>query len=155
RPRRRMKGMTVTRHSLHARPGVARRLAAGLLAATVTLAPALNGRSTAQAAGERVNIWLTTTDDAAGRHVTRGLQQQTAIAFAAGTGGSGQTIFVDETTRFQQFSGAGASFTDTAAWLMNSSGALSSATRSSVMQQLFDPGAGIGLSFLRNPMGAS
>ncbi|HMG54151.1 MAG TPA: glycoside hydrolase family 30 beta sandwich domain-containing protein, partial [Kofleriaceae bacterium] len=38
---------------------------------------------------------------------------------------------------------------------MNSSGALSSATRSSVMQKLFDPSAGIGLSFLRNPMGAS
>ncbi|HEX3481578.1 MAG TPA: ricin-type beta-trefoil lectin domain protein [Kofleriaceae bacterium] len=38
---------------------------------------------------------------------------------------------------------------------MNSSGALSSATRTSVMQQLFDPNAGIGLSFLRNPMGAS
>ncbi|HEX3762058.1 MAG TPA: ricin-type beta-trefoil lectin domain protein [Kofleriaceae bacterium] len=145
----------MTTHSLHARPGMARRLAASLLAATITLAPALSGRGAAHAAGERVNIWLTTTDDAAGRHVTRGLQPQAAIAFAAGTAGNGQTISVDETTRFQQFSGAGASFTDTAAWLMNGSGALSSATRSSVMQQLFDPGAGIGLSFLRNPMGAS
>ena len=143
------------RYSHLARPGLARRLAAALLAATITLGPALGGHAVSHAAGERVSIWLTTTDDAAGRHVTRGLQPQASIAFAAGTAGSGQTIFVDETTRYQQFAGAGASFTDTAAWLMNSSGALSSATRTSVMQQLFDPSAGIGLSFLRNPMGAS
>jgi glucosylceramidase len=142
-------------HSLLPRPGVARRLVATLVSGAVVMAPALSGRTVSHAAGERVAIWLTTTDDAAGRHVTRGLQAQTPIAFTAGTAGSGQTIVVDETTRFQQFSGAGASFTDTAAWLMNSSGALSSATRTSVMQQLFDPSAGIGLSFLRNPMGAS
>ena len=108
----------------------------------------------AHAAGESVNIWLTTTDDSGGRHVTRGLQQQTPISF--GNGGSGtQNITVDENTRYQQFTGAGASFTDTAAWLMNSSGALSSTTRTQVMQQLFDPNSGIGLDFLRNPMGAS
>jgi glucosylceramidase len=130
-------------------------VAATLASVALLATPAVTGRTIAHAANERVSIWLTTTDDAAGRHVTRGLQPQTAIAFAAGTAGGGQTIVVDENTRFQQFSGAGASFTDTAAWLMNSSGALSSATRTSVMQKLFDPSAGIGLSFLRNPMGAS
>ncbi|MFL6072379.1 MAG: ricin-type beta-trefoil lectin domain protein [Mycobacteriales bacterium] len=108
----------------------------------------------ARAAGETVNIWLTTTNDQGGRNVTRGLQQQAPIAF--GTGGSaGQTITVDENTTYQRFVGAGASFTDTAAWLMNSSGALSASTRASVMQKLFDPVNGIGLDFLRNPMGAS
>lgn len=142
-------------HFLLARPSIARRLAATLLSAVVIVAPAVTGRTISHAAGEIVAIWLTTTDDDAGRHVTRGLQQQTSIAFATGTAGGGLTIIVDENTRFQQFSGAGASFTDTAAWLMNSSGALSSATRTSVMQKLFDPSAGIGLSFLRNPMGAS
>jgi glucosylceramidase len=143
------------RHHPLSRPGIGRRVAATLLSAALVLAPALTGRAPAHAAGERVTIWLTTTDDSAGRHVTRGLQQQASIAFAAGTAGAGQTVIVDENSRFQQFSGAGASFTDTAAWLMNSSGALSSATRTSVMQKLFDPGVGIGLSFLRNPMGAS
>lgn len=118
-------------------------VAAGLLAATP-----------ARAAGETVNIWLTTTDDAGGRHVVRGLQQQVPVSFAAGTGG-GQNITVDENTRFQQFVGGGASFTDTAAWLMNSSGALSASTRADVMQKVFSPTAGIGLGFLRNPMGAS
>lgn len=109
----------------------------------------------AHAAGEQVTAWLTTTDDAAGRHVTRGLQAQTPFAFSSGTGGSGENITVDENTRYQTFTGGGASFTDTAAWLMNSSGALSTATRNATMTKLFSPTDGIGLSFLRNPMGAS
>lgn len=50
--------------------------------------------------------------------------------------------------------GAGASFTDSAAWLIHGSGALSASTRDAVMRQLFDPVNGIGLSFTRNPMGA-
>jgi glucosylceramidase len=143
------------RSALRSRPGTGRRLSAALLSTALIATPALTGHAPARAAGEHVNVWFTTTDDAAGRHVTRGLQAQASGTFAAGTAGTGQTIVVDETTRFQQFSGAGASFTDTAAWLMNSSGALSAASRTSVMQKLFDPSAGIGLSFLRNPMGAS
>ncbi|WP_329123331.1 ricin-type beta-trefoil lectin domain protein [Streptomyces sp. NBC_01465] len=111
--------------------------------------------SSASAANEPVNIWLTTTDDSGGRHVTRGLQQQTPISFQSGSGGSGENITVDENTRYQTFTGGGASFTDTAAWLMKSSGALSQATRDATMQKLFSPTNGIGLSFLRNPMGAS
>jgi glucosylceramidase len=109
----------------------------------------------AQAAGETVNVWLTTTDDAKGVNVTRGLQQQTPTSFTAGTGTGGQTINVNENTTYQQFEGAGASFTDSAAWLLNSSNLLSASTRNSVMQKLFDPNAGIGISFLRNPIGAS
>jgi glucosylceramidase len=120
-----------------------------LLVAGVLAAPAAN------AANEPVNIWLTTTNDSGGRNVTRGLQQQTPISFSAGTGTGQQTITVDENTRYQQFEGAGASFTDTAAYLMNSSGALSAATRNATMSKLFDPVNGIGLDFLRNPMGAS
>ncbi|SEM15369.1 ricin-type beta-trefoil lectin domain protein [Streptacidiphilus jiangxiensis] len=107
------------------------------------------------AAGPTVNIWLTTTSDSAGRTVTRGLQQQTPISFSSGSGSTGATVAVNDGTRYQQFTGAGASFTDTAAWLMNSSGALSTATRNAVMTNLFDPVNGIGLDFLRNPMGAS
>ncbi|MGW2467421.1 ricin-type beta-trefoil lectin domain protein [Streptomyces bauhiniae] len=109
----------------------------------------------AHAAGEPVTAWLTTTDDSAGRHVVRGLEPQTPFAFSAGAGGGGENITVDENIRYQTFTGAGASFTDTAAWLMNSSGALSQATRDATMRKLFSPTDGIGLSFLRNPMGAS
>jgi glucosylceramidase len=109
----------------------------------------------AQAAGETVDVWLTTTSDSGGRQVTRGLQQQAPITFAAGTGTGGVTVNVNESTTYQQFEGGGASFTDTAAWLMNSSGALSPATRDDTMRKLFDPNSGIGLSFIRNPLGAS
>ena len=123
-------------------------LGVAALAAATFAAPA-------QAAGETVNVWLTTTSDAGGRTVTRGLQQQTPVTFAAGTGTGGVTINVNENTTYQQFEGGGASFTDTAAWLMNSSGALSQATRDDTMRKLFDPNAGIGLSFIRNPLGAS
>jgi glucosylceramidase len=106
-------------------------------------------------AGESVNIYLTTTSDSGGRTVTRGLQQQTPVSFKSGNGSGAGVIDVDDNTTYQQFTGAGASFTDTAAWLLNSSGALSASARSAVMTKLFSPTSGIGLSFLRNPMGAS
>jgi glucosylceramidase len=109
----------------------------------------------ARAANESVDIWLTTTSDSGGRTVTRGLQQQTPIAFAGSSGSAGQTITVNENARYQQFVGAGASMTDTAGYLLGSSGALSASTRAEVMTKLFDPANGIGLDFLRNPMGAS
>ena len=115
----------------------------------VALAPS------AFAAGEPVSIWLTTTDDGGGRNVTRGLQPQAPVNFAGSSAGANQTVTVDENVTFQQFEGAGASFTDTAAWLMKGSGALTPDTRNAVMQKLFDPVNGIGVSFLRNPMGSS
>ncbi|GAB3904726.1 ricin-type beta-trefoil lectin domain protein [Kibdelosporangium lantanae] len=124
-------------------------------AALVIAAGGLAVAGPAQAAGEQVNIWLTTTNDGAGRNVTRGLQQQAPVNFTAGTGSGQVTINVNENTTYQPFEGAGASFTDSAAWLMNSSGLLSAATRNDVMTKLFSPTQGIGVSFLRNPMGAS
>ncbi|MFI8002662.1 ricin-type beta-trefoil lectin domain protein [Streptomyces sp. NPDC086010] len=131
--------------------------AARVLVATALATAGLAGLSsgTAQAAGETVNIALTTTDDSGGRHVTRGLQAQTPVAFGTGNGGQGTNITVDENTRYQTFTGGGASFTDTAAWLMKGSGALSQATRDATMKKLFSPTEGIGLSFVRNPMGGS
>ncbi|MFE1299998.1 lectin [Streptomyces sp. NPDC058731] len=134
------------------RPTTALRL---LLAGLLTTAGVTAAAAPAQAAGEPVTAWLTTTDDSGGRHVVRGLEPQAPFAFQSGTGGSGENITVDENTRYQTFTGAGASFTDTAAWLLNSSGALSASTRDATMRKLFSPTEGIGLSFLRNPMGAS
>jgi glucosylceramidase len=136
-------------------PRSRRRLAAAGAVLAAVAGAVLTVPRLAQAAGETVNIWLTTTSDSGGRTVTRGLQQQAPISFAATSAAANQTITVNENTTYQQFVGGGASFTDTAAWLMNSSGALSASTRTSVMQKLFDPNAGIGLDFLRNPMGAS
>ena len=128
-------------------------LGAVVLAAAAIAVP---NASPAQAAGEQVNVWLTTTTSAdRGTQVTRGLQPQTPVTFAAGTGTGGQTITVNENTRYQTFEGGGASFTDSAAWLMNSSGVLSAATREDTMKKLFDPVNGIGLSMTRNPMAST
>jgi glucosylceramidase len=117
--------------------------------AAVALAPS------AFAANEQVNVYLTTTSDSGGRTVTRGLQQQTPISFASASGNANQTITVNENTTYQQFEGAGASFTDTAAFDIKGSGALSAATQNDVMNKLFHPSAGIGISALRNVIGSS
>ena len=122
---------------------------------SVLLLAGCAGAPTGRPGNDSVSIWLTSTDDPGGRHVTRGLARQGSISFAPGTGSGEQTVAVDENTRYQQFEGAGASFTDTAAWLMNSSGVLSDSARDDTMTKLFDRDRGIGLDFLRNPMGAS
>jgi glucosylceramidase len=123
-----------------------------LLAAAVIGAVSLS--APAHAAGETVNVHLTTTSDSGGRTVTRGLQQQAPIAFGPAGGSADQTITVDEGTTYQVFEGGGASITDTTAYLLRG-GPISAATRDSVMSKLFSPTGGIGLSFVRNPIGAS
>ncbi|TXS15415.1 glucosylceramidase [Streptomyces sp. adm13(2018)] len=114
----------------------------------------LTGPGTAQAAGERVDVWLTTTSDSGGRTVTRGLAPQAPLAFGPAGGSANHTVTVNENTTYQQFEGGGASITDTTAHLLRG-GAVSAATRDEVMRRLFSPTEGIGLSFVRNPIGAS
>src|ERR1044072_3215117 len=80
---------------------------AAALVSTVVVAPQ------AFAAGETVNVYLTTTSDSGGRTVTRGPQPKTPTAFASRSGTANQTITVNENTTYQQFEGAGASMTDT------------------------------------------
>lgn len=127
--------------------GAALVLAATAVTTGAVLAP------TAAAANETVNVWLTTTSDAGGRVVTRGLARQPSLTF--GTGGSANhTITVNEGATYQTFEGGGASITDTTAHLFRG-GAISAATRDQVMRKLFHPTDGIGLSFARNPIGAS
>lgn len=132
------------------RPGAA----TAVLLLALTLVAGLGPASPAAAAGERVDVWLTTTSDSAGRNVTRGLAQQAAVNFGPTGGSADQTINVDEATTYQQFEGGGASITDTTAHLLRG-GAISASTRDTVMRRLFSPTEGIGLSFVRNPIGAS
>ncbi|MCW2503778.1 MAG: secreted hydrolase [Actinomycetia bacterium] len=121
-----------------------------LAAATVAIAAV----PSAEAAGQRVTPYLTTTSDDGGRVVSRGLAAQPPIAFTASSKPADETITVDENTRYQTFSGGGASITDTTAYLLRG-GTVSASARDGVMRKLFDPKTGIGLSFLRNPIGAS
>ncbi|WP_436523515.1 ricin-type beta-trefoil lectin domain protein [Actinoplanes sp. HUAS TT8] len=123
--------------------------ATAVLAGSVLFAPA-----SAIAAGEAVQVYLTTTSDSGGRNVTRGLQQQANVAFGPAGGSAGTTINVNEGTTYQTFEGGGASITDTTAYLLRG-GPVTAATRDATMTKLFSPTNGIGLSFVRNPIGAS
>ncbi|KAI4461644.1 glucosylceramidase [Holotrichia oblita] len=80
--------------------------------------------------------------------------QQADLQTAAGTeSGDRITINIDPLQQYQTIVGFGGSFTDSSAYLINQK--LSEETRNDIMIKLFDPEEGIGLSFIRNPMGAS
>ncbi|PRY02310.1 ricin-type beta-trefoil lectin domain protein [Allonocardiopsis opalescens] len=118
-----------------------------VLAALTALASAvlvLPSSATAHAAppGTPVSVWLTTPDRA------NLLAPQPGRSFDGQ--GSGPVISVDAGASYQSMVGFGASFTDSAAWLM-----ANSPRRNEVMRELFHPVDGIGLSFLRQPIGAS
>jgi O-glycosyl hydrolase len=60
---------------------------------------------------------------------------------------------VNDKVTYQRMEGAAAAFTDGAAWLINQK--RSPVQRDEVMKRLFDPVEGIGVSFLRYPVGSS
>src|SRR5207245_8980175 len=66
---------------------------------------------------------------------------------------SNLTITLNDAVKFQQIDGFGASLTDSSAWLLWNK--LTEAQRKEALQMLFSPTKGIGLSILRQPMGAS
>ncbi|WP_073836093.1 discoidin domain-containing protein [Micromonospora sp. CB01531] len=80
------------------------------------------------------------------------LSRQSSVAWHGGRAPDGPTITVDSQRRYQEITGFGASFTDSAAWLVGTR--LDNEQRDAVMRDLFS-GQGIGLSFLRQPMGSS
>jgi glucosylceramidase len=80
------------------------------------------------------------------------LEDKPALDFAS-TEVAGLTITVDDRTKYQQIDGFGASLTDSSAWLISQK--LTIPQRRELLQLLFDPKKGIGLSMLRQPMGAS
>ncbi|MES2296175.1 MAG: glycoside hydrolase family 30 beta sandwich domain-containing protein [Pseudomonadota bacterium] len=80
------------------------------------------------------------------------LQPQAALAFGFGNS-SNFVINVDASISYQTMVGFGASLTDSSAWLIWNK--LTPAQQAALMQDLFNPATGIGLSLLRQPMGAS
>src|ERR1019366_9700953 len=69
-------------------------------------------------------------------------------------GATANIITVDETQQYQTIDGFGASMTDSAAYLLHQK--VPASALPGVMSDLFTRnGGGIGLSFIRNPMGAS
>src|SRR5262249_13432913 len=94
-----------------------------------------------------VDVWVTTDNQ------SKKLEQQPALSFSPGSASNANTIFVDESQRYQTIEGFGASFTDSSAYLLNQK--VPSSQLRPLMLSLFDRQTGIGVSFVRNPMGAS
>jgi glucosylceramidase len=95
---------------------------------------------------KQVEVWLTTFD------ASSKLERQEPLPITTGRL-EGATITVKANTSYQEIDGFGASLTESSAWLMAKK--LSPEAREKTLQQLFNPTIGIGLSFLRQPMGAS
>jgi glucosylceramidase len=96
------------------------------------------------ASGPAVSVTETTTNQ------SQLLTPQAGATFASGSSSQSQVITVSPSTTYQTMTGFGASFTDSSAALV-----YASPLRSQIMTKLFDPNQGIGLDFLRQPIGAS
>jgi glucosylceramidase len=90
-------------------------------------------------------VWVTTVDR------SRLLQEDAPVRF--GDAPSSQpTIVVDPEQTYQRMDGFGASITDSSAAVLYR---LTPAAREDTLRRLFDPSRGIGVSFLRQPVGSS
>jgi glucosylceramidase len=100
--------------------------------------------------GPTVSVVITTDDQ------TMQLAAQPSISFSTATGG-GNAIYVDEAELYQPIEGFGAATTDSAMYLLNEVAKPNQPAQfNQTMSDLFTrQGGGIGLSFIRNPMGAS
>ncbi|MGW4111373.1 discoidin domain-containing protein [Actinosynnema sp. NPDC004786] len=118
-------------------------------AAAVALALGLVAGGATQAAGgpdvPRARVWVTTADRA------ELLAERPPVAFGT-TPSPHPTIVVDPDRAFQTVDGFGASITDSSAAVLNG---LAPDVRAKTLRDLFDPVHGIGVSFLRQPIGSS
>jgi glucosylceramidase len=94
-----------------------------------------------------VNVWITSGDR------TSLLSQKVDALFGSGVGQGGIQVDINPAQTYQTIDGFGAAMTDSSAWVMNN--LLNASQRQQLMQTLFSPQSGIGISYLRVPMGAS
>ena len=128
-------------------------VAAALLIATLMtgVLPSPSETSPAEAAPARgwsagVESWVTDLNGDAR------LSPQPVVPWVKGADDGDATVVVDPTRRYQTMVGFGASMTDSSAYVLSR---LPAQARRSTMTDLFAPVDGIGLSMLRQPMGAS
>jgi glucosylceramidase len=100
------------------------------------------------APAQSVQVWETDGDQ------SKLLEQRPDLALSTASGSSSFTITVNDQVTYQQMDGFGASLTDSAAFVIWNAFP-TAAARSELMTSLFDPNTGIGISFLRQPMGAT
>lgn len=111
------------------------------LAIWAMLAAAAPAAATSPAA----HVWVTTPDGA------MKMSDRGSVGFRPG-GSDALTISVDPSRHYQVMDGFGASITDSSASVLSR---LNRTNRAAAMRSLFSRTAGDGLSFLRQPMGAS
>ena len=138
---------TGIRHRPHAMTALFRLLSPFPAFVLLASCPGSTGTGPNTAGGPTVQIVETTGDR------TMLLQTQPTVSFATAGNSGALVITVDNTTQYQQMDGFGGSLTDSSAWLIWNK--LSASQQTMLMQQLFSPSSGIGISFLRQPMGAS
>ncbi|MCL6459942.1 MAG: glycosyl hydrolase [Gorillibacterium sp.] len=104
----------------------------------------------------KVNAWVTTADLCKRLErlevVNKAIEADSSVTDAVVKAIATCTIKVDTEQSYQKMDGFGASFTDGSAFLVHDT--LDAEASTKVMSKLFDPAAGIGMSFLRQPMGA-
>jgi glucosylceramidase len=101
------------------------------------------------AGAQSVSVYQTTPD------LLEALSQRATLHFSEGPASDAPAavIVVDDSQRFQQIDGFGASLTDAAAWLFAKK--LTPAQTDAAFKMLFTRKEGIALSFLRQPIGSS
>lgn len=124
----------------HAAPAIA-------LSVCLLGCPSANESSSPRTALPVVQVFETTGDQ------TKLLEPQPSVTFVDGGPTSGVVVTVDPAKQYQTIDGFGASFSDSSAWLIWNK--LNSTQQTSLMNQLFSRKDGIGLSFVRQPMGAT
>lgn len=98
---------------------------------------------------KRVDVWETTID----QQYLLAAQPQIQMLDASRAVEAPITIHVNTQEKYQMMDGFGASFTDASAYLVYNK--LEQGERERLMQHLFNAEEGIGISLLRQPMGAS
>ena len=120
-----------------------------LRSALVTACLALAALATTSSAAQSITVYQTTPDllEALSQRETLHLSKKAAQSETV------PLITVDETQRFQEIDGFGASLTDAAAWLFQKK--LTPQQTDAAFKMLFARKDGIALSFLRQPLGSS
>jgi glucosylceramidase len=94
-----------------------------------------------------VRSYRTTSD------LSSALEEQPAVTFTTQSTAAPFSITVDEKDRYQTMDGFGISMTEGSAWLLHNR--MPPAMSRDVMNKLFDPSSGIGLSFVRLPIAST
>jgi glucosylceramidase len=95
----------------------------------------------------KAHVWLTSGDK------SKLLSKESDVSVTEIAGTDFPTITVDENEKLQEIDGFGAALTGSSAYVINKE--LNSSQRNSLLQDLFDPDDGIGISYLRMTIGAS